>query len=38
VYDGTFTSSLRPGQGVTAAALAAAGVEVISEEDVGGGP
>ena len=38
VYDGTFTSSLRPGQGVTAAALAAAGVEVISEEDVAGGP
>jgi uncharacterized protein YbbK (DUF523 family) len=38
VYDGTFTSSLRPGRGVTAAALAAAGVEVISEEDVAGGP
>ncbi len=34
IYDGTFTSSLRPGQGLTASALAGAGVEVISEEDL----
>jgi uncharacterized protein YbbK (DUF523 family) len=34
VYDGTFTRVLRPGLGVTAAALVAAGVEVMSEEDV----
>jgi uncharacterized protein YbbK (DUF523 family) len=34
VYDGTFTRTLRPGMGVTAAALVAAGVEVMSEEDV----
>jgi uncharacterized protein YbbK (DUF523 family) len=33
VYDGTFSRSLVPGQGVTAAALAAAGLEVGSEED-----
>ena len=37
VYDGTFTSSLRPGRGLTAAALVAAGVEVISEEDLAAG-
>ena len=36
VYDGTFTRTLRAGQGLTAAALAAAGVEVVSEEQVGG--
>jgi len=34
VYDGTFTRTLRAGDGVTAAALRAAGIEVISEEDV----
>jgi uncharacterized protein YbbK (DUF523 family) len=34
VYDGTFTRTLRPGLGVTAAALVAAGVDVMSEEDV----
>jgi uncharacterized protein YbbK (DUF523 family) len=37
IYDGTFTASLRPGQGLTAAALMAAGVEVISEEDLAPG-
>jgi uncharacterized protein YbbK (DUF523 family) len=36
VYDGTFSRSLRPGQGVTAAALRAAGVDVVSDEDVAG--
>ena len=34
VYDGTFSRRLRPGAGVTATALAAAGVRVRSEEDV----
>jgi uncharacterized protein YbbK (DUF523 family) len=34
VYDGTFTRTLRDGEGVTAAALRAAGVEVRSEEDL----
>ena len=34
VYDGTFTRTLRTGEGVTAEALRAAGVEVVSEEDV----
>jgi len=34
VYDGTFTRTLRDGEGITAAALRAAGVEVVSEEDV----
>jgi uncharacterized protein YbbK (DUF523 family) len=33
IYDGTFTRSLTGGAGVTAAALRAAGVEVVSEED-----
>ncbi|MDQ1504270.1 MAG: hypothetical protein QOD57_1997 [Actinomycetota bacterium] len=33
VYDGTFSRRLVPGPGVTAAALAAAGLEVGSEED-----
>lgn len=33
VYDGTFSRRLVPGTGVTAAALAAAGLEVGSEED-----
>ena len=34
VYDGSFTRSLVPGEGVTAAALRRAGVDVVSEEDV----
>jgi uncharacterized protein YbbK (DUF523 family) len=34
VYDGTFSRTLRDGEGVTAAALRAAGVEVRSEEDL----
>jgi len=34
VYDGSFSRTLRDGEGVTAAALRAAGVEVLSEEDV----
>lgn len=34
VYDGTFTRTLRPGVGVTAAALRAAGVEVVTEEQL----
>ena len=33
VYDGTFSRRLVPGRGVTAAALAAAGLAVDSEED-----
>ncbi len=33
VYDGTFTRTLREGEGVTAAALRAAGIEVCSEEE-----
>jgi uncharacterized protein YbbK (DUF523 family) len=35
VYDGTFTRTLRTGDGVTAAALRQAGLEVLSEEDLG---
>ena len=34
IYDGTFSRTLRDGEGVTAAALRAAGVDVVSEEDV----
>ena len=34
VYDGTFTRTLRAGEGITAAALRAVGVEVCSEEDL----
>jgi uncharacterized protein YbbK (DUF523 family) len=34
VYDGTFSRTLRDGEGVTAERLRAAGVEVVSEEDV----
>jgi uncharacterized protein YbbK (DUF523 family) len=34
VYDGSFSRQLVPGQGVTAAALRAAGVEVWSEEEI----
>ena len=37
VYDGTFQRRLRPGEGITAAALRAAGVDVVSEEDVPSG-
>jgi uncharacterized protein YbbK (DUF523 family) len=37
VYDGTHTRSLRPGEGVAAAALRRAGVEVVSDEDVAAG-
>ena len=36
VYDGTFTRALRPGAGVTASALRAAGVAVRSDEDLDG--
>jgi uncharacterized protein YbbK (DUF523 family) len=36
VYDGTFSRTLRGGEGVTAAALRAAGIDVVSEEDVAG--
>jgi uncharacterized protein YbbK (DUF523 family) len=38
VYDGTFSRRLTPGRGVTAAALAAAGLEVSSEEDAAAAP
>jgi uncharacterized protein YbbK (DUF523 family) len=34
IYDGSFTRTLIDGEGVTAAALRAAGLEVVSEEDV----
>lgn len=34
VYDGTFSRTTRVGQGITAAALRAAGIEVVSEEDL----
>ena len=34
VYDGSFSRTRVPGEGVTAAALRAAGVPVCSEEDV----
>jgi len=33
IYDGSFTRTLRDGAGMTAEALRAAGVEVISEEE-----
>jgi uncharacterized protein YbbK (DUF523 family) len=35
VYDGAFSHTLRAGAGVTAAALTSAGIEVISDEDLG---
>jgi uncharacterized protein YbbK (DUF523 family) len=35
VYDGSFTRTRRPGVGLTASALAAAGLAVSSEEDLG---
>ena len=34
VYDGTFTRTLREGDGITAAALRAAGIDVVSEDDL----
>lgn len=34
VYDGSFSRTLRSGEGVTAAALRAAGIEVVSEDDL----
>jgi uncharacterized protein YbbK (DUF523 family) len=37
IYDGTFTRTRVPGEGVTAAALRGAGLEVVSEEDVAAG-
>lgn len=37
IYDGSFTRTRRPGAGVTAEALRAAGLTVLSEEDVRGG-
>ncbi|HEX2575529.1 MAG TPA: DUF523 domain-containing protein [Aquihabitans sp.] len=37
VYDGTFTRTLVDGEGLTAAALRAAGYDVVSEEDVAAG-
>ena len=37
VYDGSFTRTRVPGEGVTAAALRAAGVEVLSEDDIASG-
>jgi uncharacterized protein YbbK (DUF523 family) len=38
IYDGTFSRRLVPGRGVTAAALAAAGLAVGSEEDAAAAP
>jgi len=34
VYDGTFTRTLRPGSGVTAAALRASGIDVVTDEEL----
>ena len=34
IYDGSFTRTLRDGEGVTASALRAAGVTVVSEEEL----
>jgi uncharacterized protein YbbK (DUF523 family) len=34
IYDGSFSHTLRAGEGVTAAALRAAGIEVTSEEEL----
>jgi uncharacterized protein YbbK (DUF523 family) len=34
IYDGTFSRALRAGAGVTAEALRAAGIEVVSEENL----
>ena len=33
IYDGSFTGTLAPGDGVTAALLRAAGIEVVTDED-----
>jgi uncharacterized protein YbbK (DUF523 family) len=35
IYDGSFSGILKPGVGVTAAALRRAGLEVVTEEDLG---
>jgi uncharacterized protein YbbK (DUF523 family) len=37
IYDGTFSGRLREGDGVAAAALRRAGVEVLSDEELKGG-
>jgi uncharacterized protein YbbK (DUF523 family) len=37
VYDGTYSRSLRAGMGVAAAALRAAGLDLVSDEDVAAG-
>ncbi|HMG45604.1 MAG TPA: DUF523 domain-containing protein [Acidimicrobiales bacterium] len=37
IYDGTFTRTRVPGEGVTASALRAAGVQVLSEDDIASG-
>lgn len=37
VYDGSFTRTRVPGEGVTAGALRTAGLEVVSEDDVAAG-
>ena len=37
VYDGTFSGTLVPGEGITAVALRRAGVPVVSEDDVAKG-
>ncbi len=34
IYDGTFSRTLHAGEGVTAAALRVAGIEVVSEDDI----
>ncbi len=34
IYDGTFSRTLRAGEGVAAAALRAAGIDVVSEEEL----
>lgn len=34
IYDGTFTGTLTPGDGVTAALLSAHGIRVYGEDDV----
>ena len=37
IYDGSFSRTLTTGDGVTAEALRAAGIDVVSEEDLGDG-
>jgi uncharacterized protein YbbK (DUF523 family) len=34
IYDGSFSGTLKPGEGVTAAAMRRAGLEVVTEEDL----